>query len=222
MRLSARFCLCAVLVLVSWMAIPAVAQGASGSDAGYQGGPAVMCQETYALCIIAPCKKVPIIDPNGTITWRGICECDVITDSESSPAWSQGPGDCASREPQEGPDGTILISTYSNLYNEEYGIATCDEAIEWAWCYGAQCVVDPENPGIAICNCPLQNTTANILGDCADDLCGEGLYSAARPGDDCWANCNYQKQMEAMGLPSNPPADGCSGGAVCDCSQYGG
>lgn len=176
--------------------------------------PAVLCQETYALCITAQCEEVE----SGSGRRMAECLCDVIEDSAESPAWSIGPGSCESRAPVEEDGQTVLVSTYSNLYNTgDNQVATCD-SIDWAWCYGAPCVVDPEDPTKAICDCPIETSEADILGPCDQDLCSNGLWSAASAGESCFANCHYYEVMQEHG-GTNPPASACPGDSVCECPQ---
>ena len=66
------------------------------------------CNQTYALCIKAPC--VPVVNASGDITSLA-CSCDVKA------GWSMGPGSCQSRKPVEKNGVTFMISTYSNFYN---------------------------------------------------------------------------------------------------------
>jgi hypothetical protein len=208
---------CSLLFVFALFAVlaaaPALAQDDISGD-GSDSGPAVLCEGTYALCIIAPCEEVETSDGGRMAE----CACDVIEDSPDSPAWSIGPGSCEDRVPVETDGRTVLISTYSNLYNGDNQVAVCDEAIEWAWCYGAKCVVDPADPSKAICNCPIENSPANILGDCADELCANGLWSAATAAESCFANCDYYRQMEDHG-GANPPAAACPGDSVCECPE---
>lgn len=176
--------------------------------------PAVLCQETYALCITAECEEVE----TGGDRRMAECRCDVIENTPDSPAWSIGPGSCADRAPVEKDGETILVSTYSNLYNTgENQVAVCEESIDWAWCYGAACAVDPDDPTTAICNCPIDTSEAYILGPCDQDLCSNGLWSAATEHESCFANCRYYELMQEHG-GTNPPATTCSDEPVCDCS----
>lgn len=180
----------------------------------------IFCRETYALCITAECKQVPVTDSAGGTTTIAACECDVIRDSRDAPAWSMGPSPCEARLPVEKDGKTYLVSAYSNRYNSKgRKVSVCDQPIEWAWCYGATCVVDPHDPTKAICNCPLMNSKANILGKCGGDLCTDGLWSASSPTDDCFANCRFYEQMTKNDRPVAPPATTCSNQPVCDCSK---
>jgi hypothetical protein len=205
------------LILIGGLAVPgvALAQEETSGPGVPALPPAELCQETYALCITAQCEEVET--ESGRMAE---CVCDVIENTSDSPAWSIGPGSCGERAPVEKDGRTILISTYSNLYNTgDNQVAECEEAIDWAWCYGAPCAVDPEDPTKAICNCPMDTSPTNILGPCDQDLCSNGLWSAATPADDCFANCHYYEAMQEHG-GTNPPATTCSTGEpVCDCSS---
>ncbi len=190
------------------------------SDAPAELGQAQFCRVTYALCITAPCEKVPTKMADGSEGEpRYLCTCDVIRDQPDAPAWSMGPDSCADRAPKHENGKEVLVSTYSNLYNEDANHVTeCGEAIDWAWCYGATCVVDPKDPTKAQCNCPGKHTVANVLGSCDSDLCGHPPYwSAAWPKADCYANCRFYEWMTSQGYEANKPATLCSGKPVCEC-----
>ncbi len=211
-----------VLLALSLALVAGPSVARADSDAPAEIGQATFCRTTYALCITAPCEQVPSTTADGRAAEsRYLCTCDVIEDSPDAPAWSMGPDSCEDRAPKQQDGQTILVSTYSNLYNEGANHVTqCDEAIDWAWCYGATCVVDPKDPTKAQCNCPGKHTAANVLGSCDADLCGHPPYwSAAWPKADCFANCEYYDWMTSQGYESNPPATLCSGEPICTCPQ---
>ena len=213
--------LCAVLAAGAAAAQQAPAAGIPVPPPGFGSNQANFCQGTYALCITAPCAPVPTLDRlTNYYVDTGLCECDVIVDSEASPAWSMGPGSCEDRALVEQGGRQFLISTYSNLYNPENKVVTCGADTLWAWCYGAPCVVDEEDPTKALCTCPLVQSPANLLiSDCSEtDYCGE-IWSAAVPPGDCFANCRYYDELTRMGLPVAPVADLCTGGPICECPQ---
>lgn len=220
-RVTGLTLLCAALAAGAAAAQGGTATGIPVPPPGFGSNQANFCQGTYALCITAPCAAVPTLDRLGNYYVNtGLCECDVIVDSEDSPAWSMGPGSCEDRALVEQNGRQFLISTYSNLYNPENKVVTCGEDTLWAWCYGAPCVVDEEDPTKALCTCPLTQSAANLLiSDCSDTgYCGE-IWSAAVPPGDCFANCRYYEELTRMGIPVNPPADLCTGGPVCECPQ---
>ena len=164
--------------------------------------PAVFCEEEYALCIIAPCQPIPTA--GGQIK-NALCSCDV------KKGWSMGPGSCASRRPVQKNGRTFLVSTYSNLYNDQNHLSSCSGSAQlWAWCYGATCVVDPHDPAKAICNCPVKQSPAVVLGQCTSGICDQ-LWSAATPAESGFANNHFYESMQKNhpGVPVNPPATAC-------------
>ncbi|HWS72548.1 MAG TPA: hypothetical protein VN605_10560 [Thermoanaerobaculia bacterium] len=160
------------------------------------------CDQQYALCVKAKCtsadgkKNVP-------------CVCDVIN------GWSMGPGSCTSRAPVTGKDGrTHIISTYANLYNLTEKTLSCPSGTTWAWCFGAKCVVDPKNPRIAVCDCPVKvakKTSLTLGGNCDTGNCSQ-VWSAATPAEDKFANDYYFWYMWKNHLkpPALPPARDCA------------
>ena len=121
-----------------------------------------------------------------------------------------GPGSCEDRAPTTQHGRTFLISTYSNLYNDNSKVLQCGEDTLWAWCYGAPCVEDQNHPGKALCTCPVVTGAANLLGACDPAMCGQ-IWSAATPSGDCFANVRYYEWAQKNGQTSNPPAVLCGG-----------
>lgn len=171
------------------------------------------CEGTYALCITAPCTPIPTLDRLANYyVEHALCECDVVT------GWSMGPGSCRDRAPvtPPGQSRTFLISTYSNAYNGKVGevdnkVLTCGDDTQWAWCYGAPCVVSEEDPTKAQCTCPVVTGAAGLLGDCDSGMCDQ-IWSAAVPPGDCFANWNYFTWMTENGFETRPPARTCASG----------
>jgi hypothetical protein len=129
-----------------------------------------------------------------------------------------GPGACVDRGPVTQNGQTYLISTYSNLFNRtpKNGLnntLTCtDASTVWAWCYGAPCVVDPNDPHKASCNCPLKQSAMSTLGgSCTTGNCSS-IWSAATIVGDKFANDHFHMYMQQNhpGVPVNPPAQACS------------
>jgi hypothetical protein len=150
------------------------------------------CNQTYALCIKAPCS--PIVTHNkkdGTYSIeQADCVCDVL------PGWSMGPGACDKRAPQTVNGRTFLISSTSQM---------------WAWCYGSPCVEDEKNPSKAVCTCPVKISPSMTLGgECRQEACN-GIWSAATPKDDSYANNTFYNYMTEHNLqpPPNKPAQDC-------------
>lgn len=193
------------------------AQESSGQTSMEQpsdfGGPANFCSGTYALCIIAPCGlAIPTRDSAGEYELSQIpCSCDVVE------GWNMGPGSCDSRKPVEKNGRIFLVSTYSNRYNSDNQVRTCGESTLWAWCYGAPCVIDEKDPKKAICNCPVKQSVANLVGDCNPKMCDQ-IWSAATPAASCFANQYFYSWMNKNGHKNaNPPAVKCeTGEPVCE------
>lgn len=188
---------------------PALAFGQGAAAAGAQAlqEQATFCDGTYALCIKAPCEPIPTLDRliNYEVE-HALCSCDVVS------GWSMGPGACADRAPVTQGGRTYLISTYSNLYNDEEKTLSCDSReTVWAWCYGAPCVVDENDSSKAVCTCPVETGPAGTLGGGCRQAACEGIWSAATPAGDLFANENYYQWMQKNqpDVPVNPPAPKC-------------
>jgi hypothetical protein len=163
------------------------------------------CEGTYALCIKAPCSGIPTLDRLGNyVIDHALCSCDVVQ------GWSMGPGACTDRAPVSQRGRTYLISTYSNRFNDTHRTLICSSRDTiWAWCYGAPCVVDENDPTKATCTCPVEKGPASTLGGgCRQDACS-GIWSAAQPAGDAFANQHFHDTMRRNGRPSNPPAAAC-------------
>lgn len=223
-RLGARLVPTLIVALVALTALGAGAEetyepGVPQPPPGFGTNQTNICRGTYALCITAQCAAIPTLDRlSNYYVNHALCECDVIEDSEENPAWSMGPGACEDHGPVTQNGRTFLISTYSNLYNSTNKEVKCGDDTLWAWCYGAPCVVDEEDPTKALCTCPLVQGKADLLvSDCSvTDYCGQ-IWSAAVPPGACFANCYYYRKLTEMGIEVNPPADLCQGGPVCEC-----
>jgi hypothetical protein len=196
----------AVWLLILAITVSAPAHAVSRNVDGLSGklkAAATFCDGTYALCIKAPCVAIP--STGGTVD-NALCSCEVVK------GWSMGPAACSARTPVKHGNYTYLMSTYSNLFNATNKTLTCSSAeTQWAWCYGALCVVDPKDPTKASCNCPVKQSAANTLGgDCKQDACG-GLWSAATPQADASANAIFAAYMKKNNptVPSPPPAEAC-------------
>jgi len=203
-----------LLAGIAVAAAPALtaAQGGAGAGAGAAlQEQATFCDGTYALCIKAPCEPIPTLARllNYEVD-HALCSCDVVT------GWSMGPGACEDRAPVTQGGRTYLISTYSNLYNDEEKTLACDSRdTVWAWCYGAPCVVDENDPSRAVCTCPIDVGPSRTLGGgCRQDAC-EGIWSAATPAGDVFANKHYYDWMKKNqpDVTVNPPAPACPAGS---------
>jgi hypothetical protein len=168
---------------------------------------AIFCQQTYALCIKAPCSPIASRKPDGTFSIeQANCICDVL------PGWSMGPGPCDKRAPVTVSGHTYLMSTYSNFYNKTNLTLSCPSSDQvWALCFGAPCVVDEKDPSKSVCTCPIKIGPAMTLGgNCRQEAC-KSIWSAATPQADNFANNNFYNYMTANNLqpPPNPPAKDC-------------
>jgi hypothetical protein len=155
-----------------------------------------MCDGTYALCIKAKCEEQ--VSGNNQVR----CTC-IIEDG-----WSMGPNSCMDRK-------NNLTSTYSNRFNVKSNVLSCPQPIAWAWCYGASCEKDPNDPKgkTAICRCPVVNSEAVIL--VSDNKCSDGsticseMWSAAAPQESKFANHYYYWWMTKNGHQAEKPAADC-------------
>jgi hypothetical protein len=197
----------AVVAVVAAVAVPAPALAQAETPRN------TYCQGPYALCIKAPCKlspAPPIEGGSDIIVNSAMCSCDVVD------GWSMGPASCDARQKRTVQGHTYLMSTYSNLYNDKHQTLFCkSEDTVWAWCYGAPCLVDEEDPTKAICNCPIKVSPAMTLGGgCQQDACKK-TWSAASPAQDTFANNNFYNYMKANhpDWPTNLPATACDAGA---------
>jgi hypothetical protein len=184
-------------VLLLAMAMSAAAAEEPKKPAGFTS-PATMCNGTYALCIKAPCEKKP--DSDNLYP----CGCVIQT------GWNMGPNSCDDRQKN-------LTSTYSNLFNLGSSTVSCPASTQWAWCYGAQCEVDPRDPARAVCKCPASTKPTLILvadGMCSDPgkVCGM-LWSGATPAESKFANEYYYWWMTTNGQQSNLPSQACPSSA---------
>ena len=145
----------------------AIAQS-SDSDSG-----TVCTKNTYALCTSALC----IPDPSAPEE-QAICNCNV----------QQGPNfgiktSCEERKAVDVMGTTRVISTYSFQEAAVRDVITCtaEEAGPWTDCLDAKCIVDPRNPGKAICTCPYADPGEFVTygGGCNTDTCATGHWSAA-------------------------------------------
>src|SRR5262249_7378585 len=154
-----RLILAALLVMLT-AAAPARAQRDAAGTAAELQQQATFCEGSYALCIKAKCAGIPTLDRLGSyVIDRAPCACDVAK------GISMGPGACEDGAPVTQQGRTYLISTYSNRYNDTNRTLTCsDPKTVWAWCYGAPCVVDPNNPECASCTCPIMQSPMSTLG----------------------------------------------------------
>jgi hypothetical protein len=198
--------------IVAWPALAVAAPGDGEATLEEIQQNATFCEGTYALCIKAPYVAIPTLDRLGHyVTDHAACSCEVVQ------GWSMGPGACVDRGPVKQHGQTYLISTYSNLFNRtpKNGLnntLTCSDASTvWAWCYGAPCVVDPNDPHKASCNCPLKQSAMSTLGgSCQTGSCSS-IWSAALPKGDTFANEHFASYMKSVQppVPYNPPAQAC-------------
>ena len=198
----------AAVLLAGATTAPAFAQAVEKADRTVEEirQQTTFCEGTYALCIKAPCTPIPT-QPRlvNYATDHALCSCNVVR------GWSMGPGECEDRAPVTQGGRTYLISTYSNRYNKEEKTLSCGKETQWAWCYGAPCVVDEKDPTKAVCTCPVMTGRAQTLGGgCQSDAC-ERIWSAATPAGDAFASNHFYNTMqkEHPKVPANPPAEAC-------------
>jgi hypothetical protein len=205
--MSVRAATLIVAIVVASAAMAAEPQTTSTSGTGTENPAAIFCQQTYALCIKAPCSPIVTRKPDGTFSIdKANCSCDVL------PGWSMGPGPCDKRAPVTVAGHTYLMSTYSNFFNKTNLTLSCPSSDQvWALCYGAPCVIDEKDPSKSICTCPIMTGPAMTLGGaCRQEAC-KSIWSAATPQADAFANNNFYNYMTTNKLqpPPNPPAKDC-------------
>jgi hypothetical protein len=205
-----------VAAALTFSAVATAAPGdGEGTLADLQKQPPLFCNEVYALCIKAPCTQTVTYDSTtGAYSIdKAVCTCEVLK------GWSMGPASmsCGSRAPVTQNGRTYIVSTYSNAFNQTAlnglkNTLTCSaKTTLWAWCYGSPCVVDKDDTTKATCTCPLMKSPMSTLGgSCRQDACN-GLWSAALPKADDYANNTFATYMKDNhpNVPSNPPAQAC-------------
>lgn len=199
-----------VVSLLVASAFSAQAQRYPSGTASELQGQSTFCEGTYALCIKAACTGIPTMDRLGNyVIDRALCACDVVQ------GISMGPGACQDRAPVTQSGRTYLISTYSNRFNDTNRNLSCqNQKTQWAWCYGAPCVVDEKDPSKATCTCPVMQGAMNTLGgNCRQDAC-DGIWSAATPAGDRFAGEHYYRtvQQQFPRAPVNRAAPMCPAG----------
>jgi hypothetical protein len=177
--------------MVLLLAVGLSAAAAESTTPGEIKDKATMCYtRQYALCIKAACSKTPDA--------QGLYSCECVMQS----GWNMGPNTCKDRSAN-------LTSTYSNNFNTGSNTISCPAGTKWAWCYGATCTPDPNDPSKAICKCPVSTKPSVTLvstGMCSDSkVCGI-LWSAATPGESTFANNHYYNWLIDHGIEADPPA----------------
>ena len=205
-----------IVLMAAALAYPGLAAEPGDGEstlAELQAQPPLFCNEVYALCIKAPCTQT--VTYNSTLGAyaldKAVCTCEVLK------GWSMGPGklSCSARAPVTQDGRTYIISTYSNAFNQTAlnglkNTLTCDSTV-WAWCYGSPCIVDKNDTTKATCTCPMLKSKMSTLGgSCRQNACN-GLWSAAAPKADEYANNTFAAYMRTNhpDVPSNPPAQAC-------------
>jgi hypothetical protein len=108
-------------------------------------------------------------------------------------------------------EGTYALCNRTPKYGLNSTLTCSDKSTVWAWCYGAPCVVDPNDPHKASCNCPLKQSAMSTLGgNCTTANCSSIWSAATQPGDK-YANEHFHRHMQRNnpGTPVNPPAQAC-------------
>lgn len=191
----------ACVLLLSCLTAGAALAAGPNCESKMGASDAIFCNGTYALCIKAPCTPVA-----GDAT-KVSCSCVV------EQGWSMGPAACTDAgrsQPYPPPSGTAVMSTYSNLFNTTEHTLTCPSSdTRWAWCFGAPCTVDANDPKRATCLCPVCTSAASTLGgSCHPEAC-KAIYSAATPINDFFANKLYYDYLKHQGIAVPPPATSC-------------
>ncbi|MDR3478979.1 MAG: hypothetical protein P4M14_13225 [Gammaproteobacteria bacterium] len=135
--------------------------------------PAIVCDQTYALCTSAAC----IPDPNNSE--RTICDCAVMKGK------SAGFTTCAQRKPfVDKYKAEHLISTFSFEQFAAKKSLTCPQGAPWSNCVDMPCTQDSQHPNHAICSCTVNNTQAFFTfgGECINSTCESGFWSGATQG----------------------------------------
>lgn len=154
-----------VVVLAAGSALAQTPIGVPGPTGG------TICETQYALCTSAPCTPDPTA-PNE----RAICDCVV----ENGPNFGIQTS-CAGRQPVDVSGTTKLVSTYSFAQAGSKDVMTCEGTDIWTDCLDMPCVVDPRDPGKAICTCNIVTggTFVTYGGGCDTQTCSTGYWSAA-------------------------------------------
>jgi hypothetical protein len=164
------------------------------SDTSAIGGN--MCAQFYGLCIGAPCDGTGQVTPTGKegdtftigsglatasdIVEHALCKCPYINGN------SNGKAPCEERA----PDGVKSISTYSFQFNNAKNrFLSCtqtsaDQDLRFVDCYNQPCELDPADPTMVICKCPVfraavipNRTFLTRGGDCRKEACFDQLWS---------------------------------------------
>jgi hypothetical protein len=196
-----------LLLLGVSLTFASVAASAAPPSAGAKEPAQTFCQGTYALCIEAACSLIPTRNSVGKLAAdHALCACDVVS------GWSMGPTPCAERAETVQGTKTFLTSAFSNLYSARSRVLSCPSpSQEWAYCYGAPCVVDPNDPKKALCDCQVKTGSVKILGGhCRPEACSQ-LWVGATPAADEFAGPYFYEilRKEHPETAVNPPAKAC-------------
>ncbi len=187
----------------------------------------VMCAQIYALCIAAECKEPDVPNkPTGkegdTFTIGGgfadfdniithvNCECLTIIGNNI------GQARCKKRAQKK----DRIISTYSfQQNNDQFRVLTCDPAdfplsslpLRYADCYNQPCKINPIDPTLATCNCPVFPALGKPFitrgGLCEQEAClAPNIFSAAPLG--LFPDTNAAMAC-GIGLPAPPDEFAC-------------
>ena len=152
----------------------------------------IVCQQTYAICASAPCIPIP-----GN-TSNALCNCKVEQGA------SIGNTSCAYRKPKTIAYGLKqIVSTYSFAEANTNPIMTCPAGTPWTNCLDAQCIVNPNAPGRAVCTCKIITTGSYVTygGNCNTHSCKTRIWSGATKKDFLQAS---QILMQALKLTKPP------------------
>lgn len=129
----------------------------------------IICNNLYALCNAAACKKIP------GIKGKVLCKCSVWRGKNI------GYSSCRSRKPKRKPNGrTKLISTFS-FGGGHYRYMACPRGV-WASCLDQPCLVAKQSAGRrAYCTCKLARRSkfVTFAGNCQTKYCSRAIWSGA-------------------------------------------
>lgn len=161
-------------------------------------GDSWICDQAYALCTTAQCEPIPG-DPS-----NALCRCVVET------GYSMGTKTCDDRIPFKDNANTLTSTFSTQNMTQKFSMLNCSsqEQMAWANCLDMPCEIDPLNPALAHCTCPIVRSTQYITFGGGGDLstCTSVLWSGAAP-DTAAAATTFVSEMAKLGLdyPAIPP-----------------
>jgi hypothetical protein len=151
-----------------------------------------LCQQTYALCSIAPCEP-SLADENSSI-----CRCSV------EQGYSLGYTSCGERA----PSGAKIVSTFSTQnVTSSVRAMICTEKNLWANCLDMPCTIDADDATQATCECPIEESSDFLVagGDCDASTCASVIWSGASISGNVIPV--FEKAMKQVNQPVTLPAN---------------